>query len=198
MNDTIPTSKKHIYSGFSSWLVDIRFVVRNCSLKLTLKIESLCYMSSQPVRCVPQTVEWSWCPHYSPRLDTAQGHCVGERGSQQGHVSISHTFSVFHSRYISSSHLQTHKNYHIKTKDYQLIIETMEKELVVKFPNWKREGLSTPLSNERFSELLPSLCLRTGERENIPREGRDLEAETLQTPAELGKIWPLLLCMPLL
>lgn len=51
------------------------------------------------------------------------------------------------------------------------MLETMEKVLVVKFPNWKREELSTPLSNEKFLELLLSLRLRTRERENVPRGG---------------------------
>lgn len=50
------------------------------------------------------------------QMFTAQGHCVGERGSQQGHVSACHTFTLIQRKYISSSHLQTPKNYLIKIK----------------------------------------------------------------------------------
>lgn len=35
--------------------------------------------------------------------------------------------------------------------------------------------------------MLLSLCLRIRERENVPREGSDLEAKAQQTPAELGE-----------
>lgn len=40
--------------------------------------------------------------------------------------------------------------------------ETMEKELLVEFPSWKREELSTRPSSKRFPEFLLSPCLSTG------------------------------------
>ena len=136
-----------------------RLLVKNCVF--SRKIASPYSLSNQPVTCVHSSIDVGGPDALrSPDRSQPTVTVASRRGSRQGPVFTCHKFLPFRANRSQAAVYKLTEITILKTKDYQLRPETMERELVVEFPKWEKRKIIHSAFKWEVSRVAPSPVLR--------------------------------------